>query len=231
MKLSDKENSVDVIYVDNHLLVLNKPAGLLTQPTNISLDSLETRAKAWVKRKYKKPGRVFLECIHRLDKPVSGIVVFARTSKALSRMQKQMREKTIAKYYLALVEGTFLKEKGEMTHTIAHSTLKAKLSASGKQAFLEYKVKRTYENLSLVEIRLHTGRYHQIRVQMSLSKHPVVGDKKYKSRWMLDEGIALHHAKIELEHPVTKEKMLFTSNAPFEVSIEQYLFQTNAQKK
>ncbi|MGD2170010.1 MAG: pseudouridine synthase, partial [Chlamydiota bacterium] len=90
--MSDKENSVDVIYVDNHLLVLNKPAGLLTQPTNISLDSLETRAKAWVKRKYKKPGRVFLECIHRLDKPVSGIVVFARTSKALSRMQKQMRE-------------------------------------------------------------------------------------------------------------------------------------------
>lgn len=207
---------MQVIYVDNHLLVAVKPAGLATQPHDQDPDNFLDRAKEWIKVKYNKPGKVFLEPIHRLDKPVSGIVLFARTSKALSRMHMMMREKEIHKTYIALIEGQPPAEEGVLEHYLIHDEHRATLSHAkhpqAKCARLHYKVLSRKNQSTLVEVALETGRYHQIRLQFSAIGCPVVGDKKYgsKSAWK-KEGIALHHAKMSCKHPTTAEMLLFES--------------------
>lgn len=207
MKPSDS-----AIYSDNHLLVLDKPAGVATQPDFTDI------AKAFVKTQYHKPGDVFLHPIHRLDKPVSGLVLFARTSKALSRLQEQMRERKIEKSYLAWVEGNLPQAEGRLVHFLEHGSFQAYVSASGKEAILDYKIVEQKSGLSLVEIRLVTGRYHQIRAQFSAVGCPIVGDEKYGSRrpWSTwSTGIALHHARMRLTHPVTKEILTLESSLSF----------------
>ncbi len=206
-----------MIYCDNHLLIMNKPAGLSTQPSKDNDKSLLQEAKLWLKKKYNKAGAVFLEPIHRLDKPVSGLVVFARTSKALSRLQEAMRSHQIERIYQALVEKEA--QGGVLEHYLVHEEHKARIVPSthpeGKKAILHYTYLGRVKKGHLLEIRLETGRYHQIRVQLSASHLPILGDEKYGSKIPFKKGeIALHHAKVTFAHPVTKEQLTFTVPRP-----------------
>lgn len=205
---------MDVIFCDNHILVVSKPAGLSTQPHPGNDHNLTDQAKAWIKKKYDKPGNVYLEPVHRLDKPVSGLVLFARTSKALSRLQEMMRQKSISKTYFAWVEGTLPQSQGTLEHYLFHDEHRARIvNAShrgAKNARLNYKLLEQLKNHSYVEIDLETGRYHQIRAQFSSIGCPIVGDGKYGSASPSSANkIALHHGRLKLNHPVTKEPLLF----------------------
>lgn len=213
MKFLDKENTTEVLFSDNHLLIVNKPAGLLTQPNDTQAPSCEQMAKEWVKITQQKPGNVFLHCIHRIDKPVSGIVIFAKTSKALSRMNELMRAKAIERKYSALLEGEML-EGTTLEHNLEHASHRAvvvkKPSATSKKAVLHFSVIASNSNASLVEVVLQTGRYHQIRAQFSAIDHPILGDEKYGAKLRFSENaIALHQSSICFTHPVTKEKLHF----------------------
>lgn len=204
------------IYEDNHILVLNKPPGLLTQPSGTEQDSLEAQAKAWLKQKYDKKGNVFLEAAHRIDKAASGIVVFAKTSKAISRLNESIREGNIFRLYRAKVEGTMEFPEGTLEHYLIHDDYRAtvvkKGSPEAKLARLNYRVVRQGKFMTLLEIVLETGRYHQIRAQFADIGHPIVGDLKYGSvREHVTIGIALHHTKFQIPHPTTKEMLTFES--------------------
>ncbi len=207
------------LFEDNHLLVLNKPAGMLTQPSPHEKDSLETRAKMFLKEFYQKPGNVFLEAVHRLDKPVSGIVVFAKTSKALSRLNQAMREKNTRKMYWALVEGNVIGDSGVLEHHLIHDDFIAKIvpegHPEGKKSILHYQVLERKNGRSLLEVELLTGRYHQIRVQLAAMGHPIVGDFKYGATQLYrEDAIALHHRLLQIPHPITKEMMIFQTLLP-----------------
>ncbi len=206
---------MEVLYSDNHLLAVNKPAGLVTQPSPDHSDSLEDQAKAWVKQEYSKPGNVFLEAVHRIDRPVSGVVLFARTSKALSRCQQLIRARAWKKTYLAVVEGMPAEDQAELRDLLIHAHRKAEIGKGGKESVLHYRVVRAGKGQTLLEIDLKTGRYHQIRAQLAQIGCPIVGDRKYGSRQALEGGIiALHHLRLELEHPVRREPCRFESKPP-----------------
>ena len=205
MKFSD-----NVVYCDNHILVVNKPAGMSTQEHRKGEENLEALAKEWVKNRYSKPGAVFLHPVHRLDKVVSGLVLFARTSKALSRLQKMMREKKIEKRYVALVEGIPKEKEKNLFNFIEHGHLRAKIGEKGKEAELHYRTFKTLRDKALLEVTLITGRYHQIRAQLAFMGHPIIGDEKYGSRVPFKKGgIALCHTEMSLMHPVTEEFLTF----------------------
>lgn len=209
------------LFEDNHLLVLNKPGGLLTQPDNTGQDSLEAQAKSWIKKKDQKKGNVYLHAVHRIDKPVSGVVLFAKTSKALSRLNASMREKETRKIYSAWVEGTLSSNEGVLEDFMVHDDFRAAIVPSGhpdgKKARLSYRVIEKREGKTLLEIQLETGRYHQIRLQFSSRGHPILGDKKYGSKQPYKPHcIALHHRLFEIPHPVTKERMGFEAPLPEE---------------
>ncbi len=206
------------LFEDNHLLILNKPAGLLTQPSGTEQDSLEQQAKNWLKMTYHKPGHVFLEAVHRLDKPVSGIVVFGKTSKALTRLNASMRAKQTRKIYWAWVEGS-LSTEGILEHFLVHDNFRARVVKAdhpeGKLARLTYRILTRQEKRTLVEIELETGRYHQIRCQFATIGCPVWGDDKYGSSHLYEnEAIALHHKHLELIHPISNQILMIESPLP-----------------
>ncbi|MBI5346828.1 MAG: RluA family pseudouridine synthase [Chlamydiae bacterium] len=207
MKCKDKE---EIVYCDNHILVAIKPCNLPTQPDDLGQDNFQDRIKNWLKVKFQKKGNVFLHCVHRLDKPVSGLVLFARSSKALSRLNEQMRQKKIKRIYYALIEGHFDKQEGDLEHYLVHQSHKAAVVGKndGKLAKLHYRVLKKNKDTTLLEIELDTGRYHQIRAQFGHIGHPIVGDSKYGSHIFSNE-IKLHQGKLEFFHPVTQEKMSF----------------------
>lgn len=209
----------DILYADNHLLAVNKPAGLVTQPSGAHEDSLEARAKEWVRQTYAKPGAVFLEAAHRIDRPVSGVVLFARTSKALSRLNESIRRREVGKLYWAVVEGSPEPVQGRLEHWLVHESHRARVVAGpggeARLAVLEYRQMRADAGLALLEIRLHTGRYHQIRVQLAAVGHPIVGDRRYGAHSSLPGGvIALHHRELTVEHPVKHEPLTITAPCP-----------------
>lgn len=209
----------EVLYEDNHLLVVTKPAGVLTQATEQESHSLENQAKAWLKEKYQKPFNVFLGVVHRLDRPASGIVLFAKTSKALSRLNDMIRSKDAIKVYCALVEGHPPEESGMLEHFLRHDEHRAYVSNSSdpqaKFARLYYDDLKSNEKMTLLQIILETGRYHQIRAQCAAIGCPIVGDVKYGSRYPLPNGaIALHHHRLQFIHPVTKLPLVFESPLP-----------------
>lgn len=212
---------VVVIYEDNHILVVSKPSGILTQPSGTDQVSMESLAKAWLKEKYHKPGNVFLEALHRIDKPVSGIVLFAKTSKALSRLQHAMRSKQSYKCYFAVVEGHFAGSEGIMEDYLFHddyfASVVTKDTPNAKYARLSYEMIKHVGKYSLLKIVLDTGRYHQIRIQLSYRGHPIVGDARYgsKERYQPD-AIMLHHHKLQIPHPITSELMTFESPHPLD---------------
>ena len=216
MKSSD---SAEIIFSDNHILIALKPAGLLTQPDDSNDESLETFAKAWVKQEYHKEGDVFLHCVHRLDRPVSGLVIFARTSKALSRMNEQSRAMEIQRVYEAEVEGILSQKIGKLDHYLIHGDHRAIVAKEGtegaKHARLSFEALHYMPHSTLVRIELETGRYHQIRAQFGAIGHPIKGDKKYGSKTGDGSAIFLHCAKVSFAHPVTKEVLNFEAAAPF----------------
>lgn len=208
MKHLDKDL---ILYLDNHLLIVNKPKGMLTQPSPDKIESLETYAKEYIRQEFNKKAGIFLHTIHRLDKDVSGIVVFARSKKALSRLNASMREKAFTKIYVAKVEGNLKESKGTLKDYIAHLDYRAEIVKSNhpkaKLAILDYEVIDSTEDTSTLEIELKTGRYHQIRVQLANIGHPIIGDKKYGSNIKCSKGIVLHHKKIAFDHPVGGQRL------------------------
>jgi 23S rRNA pseudouridine1911/1915/1917 synthase len=211
---------LDILYLDNHLIVLCKPAGMLTQSDEFGEASLMDMVKGWVKTEYKKPGKVFLGLVHRLDRNVSGVVMFARTSKGASRISEQFRQKTTNKIYHALVEGSPEPQQASLRHYLRkEKSLKAtvfpRATINAKEALLDYEVIKTFANTSLIKIRLHTGRFHQIRAQLSAIRHPIVGDKKYGAHSALPlERIALHAQSMTFKHPTSKEEIVIDCPLP-----------------
>lgn len=211
--LSTKEN-LQVLFEDNHIVIVNKRAGDISQGDKTGDKPLSDVVKEYVKIKYNKPGDVFLGVVHRLDRPTSGIIIFARTSKALERLNKMLREKTIQKTYWAVVKN----EPKENVDTLIHflkknpknnkSTAYVKEIDGSKKAILHYKTIKKLDNYSLLEIDLETGRHHQIRCQLSTIGSPIKGDLKYGfNRSNKDGSIHLHARKINFIHPVSKEKI------------------------
>ena len=212
--MEDGNLMIKVIYEDNHLLVVLKPIGILVQQDDTGNDDMITVLKSYLKEKYKKTGNVYLGLVHRLDRPVSGIMVFAKTSKAASRLSEQIRTKSFRKTYLAVVCGK-IKENGVFVDKLYKNKKEniVKISNDGKLAELSYTLLNYVNGLSLVKIDLKTGRPHQIRVQFASRGFPIYGDQKYNSNTKKDD-IALFANKIEFVHPTTKEKMLFELEIP-----------------
>lgn len=206
---------INVIYEDNHLIVVEKPINMLTQSDNTNDKDLLTLLKEYIKNKYNKPGNVYLGLVHRLDRPVGGIMVFAKTSKAASRLSNQIREKMFKKTYNAVVIGN-IPENGTLCDKLYKDTINniVYVSDKGKEAILKYNKLSYKEGMSLVNINLLTGRSHQIRVQFMNYGYPLYGDNKYNKNAKNGEQIALFAKKIEFIHPTTKEKLVFEIDLP-----------------
>jgi len=219
---STKDN-LEILFEDNHLLIVNKKSGDIVQGDKTGDKPLSDVVKEYIKEKYNKPGEVFLGVVHRLDRPTSGVIIFARTSKALERLNKMLRERTISKTYWAVVKNTPLKEKDSLIHFLKKnpknnkSTVFTKETDASKKAILHYSVIKKLDNYSLLEIDLETGRHHQIRAQLAYIGSPIKGDLKYgASRSNKDGSIHLHARKISFTHPVSKENILFLAPIPNE---------------
>ena len=211
---------VEVLYEDNHLIAVNKPAGLLTQGDDSGDPNLLDEVKKHIKIKHNKPGNVFLGLIHRLDRNVSGVILFAKTSKGASRLSEQFREHTVEKKYTALVEGLIIKDGG-LKHYIAKnketnkSVISEKEFPDSKEAHLYYKVLKNYQNSTLLEITLGTGRSHQIRAQLSHIGHPIYGDYKYgASTKMANHEIALAATSLKFRTASTSEDIYIKIDIP-----------------
>ena len=220
---STKEN-LQVLFEDNHIIIVNKRAGDITQGDKTGDKPLSDVIKEYVKEKYNKPGKVFIGTVHRLDRPTSGVVIFARTSKALERLNKMLREKTIAKTYWALVKNAPKKETDTLINFLKKDTKKNKSFVykkeieGSKKAILHYKILKKLENYSLIEVDLETGRHHQIRTQLSHIGSAIKGDLKYGfPRSNKDGSISLHARKINFIHPVSKEEITITAATPKDV--------------
>jgi 23S rRNA pseudouridine1911/1915/1917 synthase len=219
----EKYNSggIVVIFEDNHLIAVNKPIGALVHGDETGDDTLADAVKRYIKVRYNKPGDVFLGVIHRLDRPVSGVVVFARTSKALVRMNKMLQEKTIDKKYLAIVG----KRPDEFSGTLIHHLVKDETKnivkahqsprTGTKEAILHYALKGELDGKVLLEVNPITGRSHQIRAQLSKIGCWIVGDLKYGATYPLDnKSIALHCKEMSFMHPVKNEPVVITAEQP-----------------
>lgn len=216
-----------VIYEDNHLLVVEKIPNVLSQADNTKDVDMLTLCKEYVKEKYNKPGNVFMGLVHRLDRPVGGVMVFARTSKAASRLSDQVRTRTMKKSYQAVVLGK-CEKSGDYVDYLLKDKKKNMVSVVDKNTNDVKEARLSYRRISsalsrdnrseysLVEIDLQTGRPHQIRVQFASRKHPLYGDQRYSSVAKVGQQIALWATKLEIVHPTKKEKMTFVSNPPNE---------------
>ena len=212
---------LNVIYEDNHLLVVEKPVNILSQGDNTNDDDMVNLLKKYLKEKYNKPGNVFVGLVHRLDRPVGGIMIFAKTSKAASRLSEQVRNKTFKKPYKAVLHGEMKKKQDNLSDYLYKDKKTNMVSVvnknhkDAKDAKLSYKTLASNNGFSIVEIDLQTGRPHQIRVQFSSRNHPLYGDQRYgKNVNKKGQQIALWSYKIEIEHPTKKEKMEFVCEPP-----------------
>ena len=209
-----------IIFIDNHLIAVTKPAGLLTQPDRNKDESLIDQTRQWIKEKYNKPNNIFLGLVHRLDRNVSGVVLFARTSKAASRLSKQFREGTPKKHYRAIVLGKLKEEHTTLVHYLRkekslRATVFPRETPTAKRSELSYEVINSLENKSLLEVSLSTGRFHQIRAQMAFIGHPIIGDVKYGAPEPLpNQEIALYAHKLVFSHPVSNEEITLTAPEP-----------------
>lgn len=204
-----------IIYEDNHLLVVEKPRNMVVQEDNTKDLDLLSSLKLYVKEKYNKPGNVYLGLVHRLDRPVGGVMVFARTSKAASRLSECIKNRKFNKTYLAVVNGTLNKNEVFEDYLVKDERLnKSFVDKKGKYARLSYEVLGVKNNLSLVKIMLDTGRSHQIRVQFSSRGYALWGDQKYNQEACAYEQLALWAYELEFEHPVKKEMLKFKCLPP-----------------
>ncbi|MDZ7722399.1 MAG: RNA pseudouridine synthase [candidate division KSB1 bacterium] len=206
---------LNILYSDNHILAVNKPPGILVQGDMTGDLSLFEEAKRYIKVKYHKSGNVYLALLHRIDRPVSGVVLFSRTSKSAARLSKQLREKKILKNYHAIIHG-HIEKNGFFKDYMIRKKVNSYIVQSGnnaKVAELSFKRKASDGKQSLVEILLRTGRHHQIRVQFAHRGHPVVGDFRYGSNRKFPlRSLALHAHSIEFEHPTLKNALTLKLN-------------------
>lgn len=218
--MEDMKNNLEVLYEDNHIIVVVKPINVLSQSDNTKDVDMLSLVKKYIKEKYNKPGNVYVGLVHRLDRPTGGVMVFAKTSKAASRLSMQIKEGNVKKTYLAVIpnfnlkNGTFTDylEKDNNNNSIISN------KENGKYAELNYEIVEKIENLSLVKINLITGRHHQIRVQFSSRGYPLYGDQRYGK--MDKKQLALFAYKLEFIHPVTKEKMTFEKKPNYGVFLK-----------
>jgi len=217
---STKDNLL-VLHEDNHIIIVNKRVGDIVQGDKTGDTPLSDIVKQYIADKYNKKGNVFLGVVHRLDRPTSGIVIFARTSKALERLNKMLREKEVKKTYWAIVKNKPVKEKDTLVHYLKKNPKNNKSTAfpnptqEAKKALLHYQLIKTLDNYYLMEVDLETGRHHQIRVQLSAIKSPIKGDLKYGAkRNNPDGGISLHARAIKFIHPVSKEIISIEAKVP-----------------
>jgi 23S rRNA pseudouridine1911/1915/1917 synthase len=211
---------LDILYEDNHLLVVNKPPGLATQGAAEEATSLIAVAKAYIKSRYQKPGNVYLGVMSRLDQVVSGVVVLARTSKAAARLTEQFRTHAVGKTYWALTDGVLEPPAGELEDWLVKDELAQRMVArqrgggDAKLARLAYRTLARQSGDSLLEIELETGRKHQIRVQLAERGRAILGDVKYGSRRKFANGIGLHSRELRLLHPVKQIEQIFLAPLP-----------------
>ena len=207
---------INIIYEDNHLLVVEKPVNIPVQSDDSKDDDLLTILKSYIKEKYNKPNNVYLGLVHRLDRPVGGIMVFAKTSKAAARLSKQIQQHEFKKTYLAICCTNKLKKQDTLTNYLLkdHKTNMVKEDKKGKIAILDYELLAVKNDLSLVKINLKTGRSHQIRVQFSLIDAPLYADQRYNKNAAKNKQIALFASSISFKHPITNEESTFTLEKP-----------------
>jgi len=214
---------LEILFEDNHIICVNKKCGEIVQHDLSGDPALEERVKEYIKEKYNKPGSVFLGVVHRLDRPVSGVVMFARTSKALARINEMFKEKTVKKTYWAIVKNKPVNESGSLEQYLFRNSkqnksyLHSHQVPGSKLAILHYRIIFSSNSYFLLEIDLETGRHHQIRAQLSAIGSPIRGDLKYGfDRYNPDGGINLHARSIEFFHPVSKERIRVIARPPDE---------------
>ena len=212
---------LEVLYEDNHVLAVNKPAGLLVHGDETGDTTLADLAKAYIKEKYNKPGNVFVGVVHRLDRPVSGVVLLAKTSKALARLNELFRSKKTQKTYWAVVQNRPPQEEGTLVHWLIKDSAKnitkayAKENKSGLRSELHYKLLQAQQDKYLLEVNPITGRSHQIRVQLASMRCTILGDLKYGAPQPLpDKSIALHARQLQFEHPTLKTQVTVSALPP-----------------
>ena len=210
-----------IIYEDNHLMVINKKAGQLVQGDKTGDESLLESIKNFIKIRDEKPGNVFLGLVHRIDRPTSGLVIYAKTSKALSRLTVMVKNREVKKTYWAIVAKEMIAQQQRLVHYLQKNEKNNKAivyikpTAGAKEAILTYTVIKSLENYQLLEVDLETGRHHQIRAQLSKIGIPIKGDLKYgAARSNPDGGISLHARRLEFQHPVTKELIIIEAPVP-----------------
>ncbi|MBO3117468.1 RluA family pseudouridine synthase [Winogradskyella sp. DF17] len=220
-KIHSTKSNLQVLYEDNHIIVVNKRAGDIVQGDKTGDEPLSEIVKSYLKAKYNKPGNVYLGVVHRLDRPTTGIVLFAKTSKALPRLNKLFSEKKAKKTYWALVKNTPPKLQDTLMHWLRKnpknnkSTAFPKEVSGSKKAILHYKIIKSLHNFYLLEIDLETGRHHQIRTQLASIGCPIKGDLKYGfNRSNKDGSISLHARTLEFIHPVKKEDIALSAPLP-----------------
>ncbi len=214
--MEDGKVMINVLYEDNHLLVVEKPINMPVQEDESKDIDLLSKLKQYRKEKENKPGNVYVGLIHRLDRPVGGVMVFAKTSKAASRLSEQIRKNEWEKVYLAIVDKRVVEKEGEYIDFLFKDTKKNKVEVNknGKKSILHFKKLEIKENYTLVKVELQTGRSHQIRVQFSSRGYPLFGDQKYNEMAKKGQQIALYSYSLTFFHPITKEKLHFVCNPP-----------------
>lgn len=222
--------SPKIIYEDNHIIGINKRSSELVQGDKTGDASLQDTIRLWLKEKYSKPGNVYLGVIHRLDRPVSGVVLFAKTSKALSRMNKLFKSGSVKKVYWAITGKRPPEESGTLVHFLKKnqdqnkSYVCANTVKGSKESILNYRIIHEFNNYHLLEIELITGRHHQIRCQLAASGCPVLGDLKYGFPRSIDGGgIGLHSRQVSFKHPVSLEEVVITADPVGHILWETYL--------
>lgn len=223
-KVVSNKNNLQILHEDNHIIVVNKRVGDIVQGDKTGDKPLSEVVKEYIKEKYNKPGEVFLGVVHRLDRPTTGIVVFARTSKALTRLNELFSNRETQKIYWAVVKNKPPKDADTLVHFLKrnekNNTSKAHLKEipESKKASLDYKIIKALDNYFVLEINLHTGRHHQIRSQLAAIGCPIKGDLKYGfDRSNPDGGIHLHARKLTFVHPVSKEPLEIIAKTPNDV--------------
>ncbi len=213
--MEDGKVMINILYEDNHIIVVEKKINIPVQEDDSKDKDLLTIIKEYIKEKYNKPGNVYLGLVHRLDRPVGGVMVFAKTSKAASRLSEQVRTHKLSKKYYAVVNGN-LKDSDTFKDKLLKDTKKniVRVSPNGKDSELSYKLISKIDNLNLVDIDLKTGRSHQIRVQFSSRNNPLYGDQKYNKNAKVGEQIALFAYSLSFYHPITKELLIYSLPLP-----------------
>lgn len=213
-------DNLDILFEDNHVIAVNKPAGVRSTHFDGTQETIDRTVKKYLKAKYEKPGNVFLGIVHRLDQPTTGVLLFARTSKAAARLSEQFRTSVVEKVYWALIDGAMNPPAGELVDWLWKDPLNKHVQAlkvnapNAKLARAHYQTRYSVNGLALLELQPQTGRTHQLRVQLASRKQPIIGDAMYGSNSRFPSGIALHARSLAFHHPITHDRVMLVADVP-----------------